>query len=46
MITVILAAKIVLDGAAAAALAVSKNWPLALMFLGFVIADIGALWIA
>lgn len=46
MITAILAAKIVLDGGAAVAFAVSKNWPLALMFLGFVIADIGALWLA
>lgn len=46
MTSIVLAVKVGLDGLAAIGLAVSRNWPMALMFFGFVIADLGALWIA
>ena len=42
----IVIAKIALDGSAAIGFAISRNWPCALMFLGFAIADVGALWLA
>ena len=46
VISAILYAKITLDGGATVAFAANRDWPLALMFLGFTVADIGALWLA
>lgn len=42
----LLIAKVILDTGAAISFAVNRHWPLALMFLGFAVADIGALWLA
>lgn len=46
MVSAVLCAKIVLDGGATVAFAVSRNWPMSLMFIGFTVADAGALWLA
>jgi hypothetical protein len=42
----LLIAKIALDGGAAFAFAGNRHWPMALLFFGFAVADIGALWLA
>ena len=41
-----LIAKVLLDFGGTISLAAIRNWPMALMFLGFTIADVGALWLA
>lgn len=46
MAAAVLCAKVLLDGGATVAFVSNRNCPMALMFLGFTIADIGALWLA
>jgi hypothetical protein len=46
MTLAVLVLKVILDVFATAAFLVSRQWPMALMFSGFAVADLGAAWIA
>lgn len=45
-VTLFLVAKLLMDGGATVAFVFGGKWPLALMFLGFTIADAGTLCLA